>query len=130
MAQYIRNIGDKIDCDEISPQDAVILIGDKSNISSVRNGINNAYSFASKYLSFTYRNRDEAKDRIPITDSYSRNSLACIKIGDGKSDLDQYQDYFETMERLKSYYKEYNREIGYKEIDAFLWLIGKAFSTS
>ena len=130
MAQYIEKNGAELDSNKMHPEDAVFLIGDKTKISSVRKGVNNAYSFASKYLSFTYRNRDEGKDEVPITDTYSRNSLACLKVDDEKRDLDQFHDYFEVMKSLKASYKKYDEKIGYKEIDAFLWLIGKAFSTS
>ena len=125
MADYIKKLGNTIDDNNIEIPKVVSLVGDKKNYNFERK-VNSAYSFASKYLSFTYRNNIEKLDKVPITDTYSKNVITYM-VPQIKN-IDQYSRYYQAMSTLKDHYKNINSEIGYKEIDAFLWIIGKAFS--
>ena len=116
MAQRITDIGDVIN--SIEPEEAIEIIGGNS----IYKDYNKAYSFASKYLSFTYRNAEKKEDLIPITDSLSRKTLKFMKYANKRINLECYSNFYEAMNELS---EQYN--IGFKELDAFLWLIGKAF---
>ena len=119
MARRIVDIDNEKTILSFKPKDAVERIGGNEYYK----GFKKAYSFASKYLSFTHRNTGKGEDVVPITDSYSRRTIKLLKYENEKIDLDCYQIYYDAISKLKD---EYN--VGFKEIDAFLWIMGKAFS--
>ncbi len=105
--------------------DIVNEIGNKTNFELDRD-VNNAFSFASKYMSFTYRKSLKIGDCIPIIDEYAKNVIRKIAF-DEKYDFDSYSDYCRAMAVLKERYSKCDKSIGYKQIDSFLWIMGKAF---
>nr|MCR5778158.1 hypothetical protein [Lachnospiraceae bacterium] len=81
MTRHIKAIWDekKPSIKTLDAVEMVDMIGNLKHLKFDRE-VNNAYSFASKYLSFTCRFNDEENydDRVPITDTYSRNTFKRI----------------------------------------------------
>lgn len=124
MARHIfKNACDIDDTSKVSPIKIVDRLGNKDNLNG---DVNNAYSFASKYLSFTYRNKPNGKDLVPITDTNAREVLKFMNLSKVHN-LENYSNYYAAITELKNKYSQINKSIGYKEIDAFLWIMGKAF---
>ncbi len=111
-------------------------LGDRESIGGTlgRKNVDSAYSFASKYLSFTALARDggAGNDGVPITDTYARCTLskwakAEKEPGLIEAGLESYQNYYDSVIALKERYVDAGENISLKEIDAFLWILGKAF---
>lgn len=82
----------------------------------------NFYSFATKYCSH------HKPEEFPIFDSYVERLLMLLKKQDGfydfrKSDLKEYKKYKEILIKFRTYYKL--DKFNLKEIDKYLWLLGK-----
>lgn len=108
--------------------DIVKRLGDKENYQYCRKGINSAYSFATKYLSFVFRTRKNGKsDCVPITDTCSKKTLKFMTFDYIKRNLNYYPNYYESLKRLRHELRKVKPDIDYKEIDSFLWIMGKAF---
>ncbi len=105
---------------ELKIKELVSKLGDKENYKLDRS-VKCAYSFASKYLSFTFREFNS----VPITDTYARNTLQLMDFAGKKSNLDFYPNYYDSVRYLRNMY---GNKVGYKEIDAFLWIMGKAYT--
>lgn len=116
--------------------DELINAGDISAVKEIAHtpdGMNNLYSFASKYCSFS------KDDSYPIVDGISRGVLYVIGRNDEyivlqslkgykhlvKCDI-EYGEYKEIVDELiKLIFEKYQKKYSYKDIDKFLWKYGK-----
>ena len=102
-----------------------IEIVNKIAMIEMPNGKNrNFYSYASKYCSFHY------PESFPIYDYYVEKALLHYQkqddfFGFKKEDLLNYPKFVNILSHFKEYYK--TMEFSFKEIDKYLWQVGKEF---
>lgn len=125
MANHIFRLRGQIDEYKIS-DDVLSLVTDLSKDNSIKtyDGASKykAVSFSTKYLSFSLR--EKGFDAVPITDSKARTALAFI-YDKSANYYEDYENYFNDITALK----EKLTKVSYKEIDAFLWIMGKALTS-
>ncbi len=90
-------------------------------------GYQNSYSFATKYVAWTFRDKN-----IPIVDGYVKKLLysinkkskeACFYEKLTWNDLEDYPTYCEVYKSFVEHFKL--DKYSYKQIDKYLWLYGK-----
>lgn len=122
LVERIKNIKD-LD-KRLSSEETDFELYDEIAIS--KSGDRNAWSFASKFLSFSNPNN------YPIMDSYNREMLWEFHANGCDFEYDEcsYTDYATFCRNMKSFKEFVNERLGtsysLKEIDMFLWQYGKS----
>ena len=90
-------------------------------------GYKQAYSFATKYVSWTFRDKN-----IPIADGYVKtllyymNKKDCFYENLVFNDLEDYSIYCKVYKSFVEHFKL--EKYSYKQLDKYLWLYGKELS--
>lgn len=121
---------------EIKGLDQWLKVGDEEAYQQIANtpaGLDNIYSFASKYCSFSN------PDKYPIVDKFARCVLRAIGQNEDFKELQKttayssllsgnnvkYSEYRETINAFIALVKKKcNEKYSYKDIDKFLWQYG------
>ena len=125
MSERICKHSKSIDCfrKEENPVDLVEQLANKENYKgSDTENKNNAHSFASKYLSFALR--AHGMDKVPITDKYVRTVMANYHGRNKPYEAYQYKEHYNDIVNFQTEFGN----LSFKQIDVFLWIIGKARS--
>lgn len=103
--------------------DPILIVNELRRIE----GYQNSYSFATKYVAWTFRDKN-----IPIVDGYVKKLLysinkkskeACFHEKLTWNDLEDYPTYCEVYKSFVEHFKL--DKYSYKQIDKYLWLYGK-----
>ena len=110
----------ELDIDEKLKDGDPTLVDKIMNVKDVRK----VYSFATKYCSH------HNPEKYPIIDSYVKKVLKHFRdenpsFNFKNNELDNYQDFIEILEKFKNEYDL--NEYGFKELDIYLWQLGKDY---
>lgn len=100
--------------------DPILIVNELRRIE----GYQNSYSFATKYVAWTFRDKN-----IPIVDGYVKsllyhiNKKECFYEKLVWNDLEDYLTYCKVYELFVEHFKL--EKYSYKQIDKYLWLYGK-----
>lgn len=122
MTKHISEIESEYHCfsKEVDP---IFIVNKLRHIE----GYKEAYSFATKYVAWTFRDKN-----IPIVDGYVKKLLYSINKEEcfyEKLTWNKFDDYLTYCEIYKSFVEHFKLEkYSYKQIDKYLWLYGKELS--
>ena len=121
VAEHIRTL--KID-DRLKQGD-IKLVDDIGKKIKVGNTTRSHYSFASKYCSYHQPDKYSIYDRyvaLVLTELQKRDSFGDFKRAD---DLKNYAGYMKALEDFRNHYGFPEKEFSKKDLDKYLWLLGK-----
>lgn len=109
-----------LDIDDRLMSGDLSLVNDMKKV-EIRGKTRNFYSFSTKYCSH------HQKEKFPIYDSLVDKVLCYFKKADNFSDFKKYdlKDYVTFNDVLGDFVRHYSLDYGLKDIDRYLWLLGK-----